>query len=171
MSTDSFLYFAYGSNMFTPWLRQPARCPSARALGIAELRGRELRWHKASKDKSGKCDIPVVPSASVLGVLYAIANNEKTPLDRAEGKGFGYEEVEVEVLSGPNPVRAITYQATDIDPIRRPYTWYRAFVIAGAREHELPASYIAELEAVPADVDPDRERHDRNMALIGEVRA
>ncbi|WP_181951802.1 gamma-glutamylcyclotransferase family protein [Sphingobium fluviale] len=47
MSADSFLYFAYGSNMFTPWLCQPTRCPSARAVGIAELRGHELRWHKA----------------------------------------------------------------------------------------------------------------------------
>ena len=172
MSTDSFLYFAYGSNMFTPWLCQPARCPSARAVGIAELLGHELRWHKHSKkDGSGKCDIPAVSNAFVLGVLYAIASDEKTPLDRAEGKGFGYDEIEVEILSGTNPVRAVTYQATNTDPALRPYTWYRALVIAGAREHGLPASYIAGLESVPADQDPDSARHDESMALIEGMRA
>lgn len=85
MSEGTFLYFAYGSNMFTPWLCQPARCPSARALGVAELRGHELRWDKASKkDGSGKCDIPNSPNASVFGVLYTIAAGEKSALDRAE---------------------------------------------------------------------------------------
>jgi hypothetical protein len=172
MSADSFLYFAYGSNMFTPWLCQPARCPSARFAGIAELSGHELRWHKHSKkDGSGKCDIPAAAAASVLGVLYEIAGDEKAPLDRAEGKGFGYDEIEVEVLSGSNPVRAVTYQATNTDPALRPYTWYRALVIAGAKEHGFPASYIAELEAAPADEDENRARHDEHMALIEGVRA
>lgn len=172
MSADTFLYFAYGSNMFTPWPCQPARCPSARAVGIAELRGHELRWHKHSKkDGSGKCDISAAPNSSVLGVLYEIAGSEKTPLDRAEGKGFGYDEIEVEVLSGTNPVRAVTYQATNTDPSLRPYTWYRDLVIAGAQEHGFPVSYIAGLESVPADHDPDRARHDENMALIEGVRA
>ena len=54
MSPDSFITFAYGSNM--PSARLRGRCPSARAIGIAELRGHELRWHKRSKDGSGKCD-------------------------------------------------------------------------------------------------------------------
>lgn len=172
MCAPSFLYFAYGSNMFTPWLCQPARCPSARPVGIAELRGHELRWHKHSKrDRSGKCDVPAAPNASVLGVLYEIAASEKAPLDRAEGKGFGYDEIEVEVLCGQNTVRAVTYQATNTDPTLRPYTWYRTLVIAGAKEHGLPAPYIARLESVPADQDPNRERHDENMALIEEVQA
>ena len=172
MSADSFLYFAYGSNMFTPWLCQPARCPSARAAGAAELRGHELRWHKHSKkDGSGKCDISVAPNTSVLGVLYEIAASEKAPLDRAEGKGFGYDEIAVEVLSGTNPVRAVTYQATNTNPALRPYTWCRALVIAGAKEHGLPASYIAGLESVPADEDSSRARHDEHMALIEGVRA
>ena len=172
MSADSFLYFAYGSNMFTPWLCQPARCPSARAVGIAELRGHELRWQKHSKkDGSGKCDIAAASNASVLGLLYEIAGNEKAPLDRAEGKGFGYDEIEVEVLSGTKQFRAVTYQATNTDPMLKPYTWYRALVVAGAREHGLPGFYIAELETVPADEDENRARHREHMALIEGVQA
>lgn len=166
MSADSFVTFAYGSNM--PAARLRARCPSARAIGIAELPGHELRWHKVSRDRSGKCDIVASdsPGASVFGVLYEIASGEKAALDSAEGLGAGYEEIEIEVISGGSPVTAKAYQATNTDSALRPYTWYRALVIAGAKEHGLPASYIAGLESAPADEDTDRARHDSNMALI-----
>jgi gamma-glutamylcyclotransferase len=170
MNADTFITFAYGSNMQTARLRE--RCPSALPLGLAELRGYELRWHKRSrKDGSGKCDI--VPTdnegASVFGVIYQIASDEKRALDRAEGLGNGYAETEVEVHHGADLVIAKAYIATDTDPTLKPYSWYRALVIAGAKEHALPADYIARLEAVPTVQDPEKERHDKNMALIGGV--
>lgn len=169
MSADSFVSFAYGSNMPAARLRE--RCPSARAIGIAELPGHELRWNKRSSDGSGKCDIVVSDAASVFGVLYEIANDEKHDLDRAEGLGFGYEEIEIEVNCGGERVTAKAYRATDTDTALRPYTWYRGLVIAGAKEHGLPAPYIAGLESVAADQDPDRARHDKRMALIEGVQA
>lgn len=166
MSTRSFVNFAYGSNMLAARLRE--RCRSARALGVAELPGHDLRWHKRSNDGSGKCDIVANESSAsgVFGVLYEIAGNEKAALDRAEGLGAGYKEVEIEVLCGGRWVTAKAYRATDTDPELRPYTWYRGLVIAGAKEHGLPASYIAGLQSVPANQDPQRGRHDRNMAMI-----
>lgn len=169
MGQDRVITFAYGSNM--PTARITARCPSARALGQAELRGYELRWHKVSVDGSGKCDIirSTAPNATVLGVLYEIAIDEKPALDRAEGKGSGYEEAEVDVVCAGAPAKAIAYYATNTDPARKPYTWYRALVVAGAREHGFPDSYIAQVEATPAELDANRARHDANMALIAEV--
>lgn len=171
MNTDTFITFAYGSNM--PLARIRARCPSARALGIAELRGHELRWHKSSKDGSGKCDFvaSASPEVAVFGVLYEIAGADKRALDRAEGKDFGYEEINVDLLCGQEPVKAKAYRATSTDPALRPYTWYRALVIAGAREHGLPDSYVAGLEAVLADEDADEVRHNENMRLMAEVQA
>ncbi len=169
MSAVHFINFAYGSNMLTGRLR--ARCPSAQPIGIAELPGFDLRWHKKSKDGSGKCDIVKSgePGASVSGVLFQIDRNEKRALDRAEGLGKGYAETEIEVHHGPDLVTAKAYIATDADPTLKPYTWYRALVVAGAKEHALPADYISRLEAVPTIQDPDKERHDKNMALIGGV--
>ncbi|KRD72067.1 gamma-glutamylcyclotransferase family protein [Ensifer sp. Root278] len=169
MSADRFITFAYGSNMPTARIRE--RCLSVQSLGVAELRGYELRWHKKSKDGSGKCDIVQTdrPDASVFGVLYEIASNEKAGLDKAEGLGAGYDETEIEVFRGADRLRAKAYVATTTDPALTPYSWYRALVIAGAKEHRLPADYIASLEAVPANEDLDRERHAKNMALIGEV--
>lgn len=174
MSAGTFLYFAYGSNMLTARLQAPERCPSASPLGVAELRGHELRWHRRSKkDGSGKCDIAAstAPDAAVFGVLYEIAAREKSALDREEGLNKGYETVDAALLFNGAPLSARSYRATDTDPALRPYTWYRALAIAGAKQHGLPADYIARLESVPADQDPDRERHNTNMALIGEVSA
>jgi len=169
MSTESFVTFAYGSNMSAARLRE--RCPSARAIGIAELPGHELRWHKRSRDGSGKCDIVASDAISVFGVLYEIAAHEKPALNSAEGLGAGYEEIDIDVNCGGERVTAKAYRATDTDPALRPYSWYRALVISGAKEHGLPASYIAGLESVLADNDTNRTRHDKSMALIAEVQA
>jgi hypothetical protein len=174
MSTDTFLYFAYGSNMLSARLRAPERCPSARAVGLAQLPGYELRWHKHSKkDQSGKCDIIAsdVSDAVIFGVLYEIANDERAALDREEGLNKGYNAIEPTVIFGDSPLMVRSYQASIIDPELRPYTWYRALVIAGAKEHGLPASYIAGLESVAADEDHDRDRHDKNIGLIAGTSA
>ncbi len=171
MRADRLINFAYGSNMLTVRLR--GRCPSVMTLGAAKLNGYELRWHKKSKDGSGKCDI--VPSASpeayVFGVLYEIADAEKGALDKAEGLGHGYKEIEIQVLCDGKQMTAKAYQATEINHALTPYSWYRALVLAGAKEHHLPDDYIARLAAVSAQVDPDGERHNRNMDLIREVEA
>ena len=165
MTSDVLSYFAYGSNMFSPRLQE--RCLSARPLGRAVVTGFELRWHKRSTDGSGKCDIYPVASQSALihGVLYQIDASELGALDRAEGRGKGYERIEVSVVVDGSQRPAITYQATDIDG-RRPYSWYHALVVAGAREHGLPDDYVAHLEAVVTVEDPDPKRHRSNMALI-----
>jgi hypothetical protein len=170
MSTGTFLYFAYGSNMFSPRLQAPERCPSARPLGAAVLPGHDLRWHKHSKkDGSGKCDIIVssAPGASVYGVLYEIAENQRSALDREEGLGKGYDAIEANVIFSGSITSARSYQATITDSTLRPYTWYRALVVAGAKEHGLPADYIGRLEAVHTIDDPDGNRHERNMRLLG----
>jgi gamma-glutamylcyclotransferase len=46
-----------------------------------------------------------------------------------------------------------------------PYTWYKRFVIEGARQHDLPAEYIARIEAMPATEDPDRTRDAENHRI------
>lgn len=159
-----FHYFAYGSNMLREWLIK--RCPSARPLGVAQLHGYELRWHKSSKDGSGKCDIVPNSNHAVFGVLYEIDEIERTRLDRAEGCGHGYERTNVEVKFNEGEVIASTYVATNIDQSLKPYTWYKALVVAGARQHRLPVRYISTLEAVEALEDSDRDRHTDSMRIV-----
>lgn len=163
---DSFVYFAYGSNMLTRRLRE--RTPSARVIGAATLAGFELRWHKVSKDGSAKCDIvrSVAAGACVHGVLFEIALHDKPALDLAEGIGMGYREERVQVDGTHGAVEAWTYRATNIDPLALPYTWYKAIVVAGAREHGLPAGYVDALDAVRTKVDPRPERTAQNMQMV-----
>lgn len=142
------LYFAYGSNMLTSRLLK--RCPSGRPLAAAMLRGCVLHWHKRSKDGSGKCDIVKSEDGEgvVHGVLYEIPEHEKSALDRAEGLGYGYKQVEIEVSRDGQPVMAVAYAATDVDPTLKPFDWYHAHVVNGAIEHGLPSEYIAGLRSV-----------------------
>lgn len=181
-----FLYFAYGSNMLAARLRE--RTPSARPVAVAGLPGHALRWHKPGLDGSGKCDVVAVadPAACVHGVLYEIARAEKPQLDRAESLGVGYAErhAPVQVTSavafagqaprragdGWRTVEALLYVALRVDAGRLPFDWYRALVVAGAREHALPADYVAALEATPARADPEPGRARRHLELIAGPR-
>lgn len=160
-------YFAYGSNMLGARLRQ--RVPSARPLGVARLVGYRLAWHKASTDGSGKCD--VVPSYDVdevWGVLYVIDPDHKADLDLIEGVGYGYDAVALTVELDGAPVEAEAYRATDVDPGLPPYGWYKALVVAGAREHRLPVDYVRTLDAVEAVRDTDEARRREHAALLGD---
>lgn len=161
----SILYFAYGSNMLTTRICERVR--SARALGVAVLIGHQLRWHKASKDGSGKCDVVAAADGdSVYGVLYELARSEKAALDQAEGLGSGYSERQVEVTFKDGTAIASLYYATAFDPMLKPYTWYKELVIAGARQHGLPPQYIHALEGETAIQDANFARHAKHMALL-----
>ena len=67
--------------------------------------------------------------------------------------GRGYAEKNVEVISGEATLRAVTYHATRKDPSLRPYTWYKEYVLAGARENSLPVEYIKLIESVESVED------------------
>jgi hypothetical protein len=53
-----------------------------------------------------------------------------------------------------------------IDAARQPYSWYKRFVIDGARQHALPGEYVNALAALPDEEDADRERDRRKRAIV-----
>ena len=154
---DTYLYFAYGSNMSSERLR--ARTPSAISLGRARLPGYTLCWHKLGRDGSGKCDIEPsdAPGTTVWGVLYEIDRAERDGLDSVEGLGVGYDEHTVQVETDTVVREAVTYNARrgKIDAALRTLDWYKRFVLRGATEHGLPSEYVARLTAV-AVAEPAR---------------
>jgi gamma-glutamylcyclotransferase len=165
-----FKYFAYGSNMCSGRLGVRVPCEF---VTIAKLAGHQLRFHKlSSKDGSSKCDIfyTDVEAHTVWGVVYDIPESEKGQLDRLEGLGRGYEDLKVLVtLPNGEQLPAQTYVA---DPrfIREglaPYSWYKAWVQAGATEHGLPQQYVVEaITSVVTTVDPDKKRHAEQIAAL-----
>lgn len=160
-------YFAYGSNMSLSRLRE--RVPSAEAVGCFVLAGHDLRFHKSSKDGSGKCDAYFTSDSEdiIYGVLFKIDPNEKSALDKAEGLGYGYAEKEVTVRAhDDSSIVATTYIATNIDENLKPYSWYVNHVLVGAAEASLPSGYIeAKINSVNAVEDSDRERDAKQRAI------
>jgi hypothetical protein len=162
-------YFAYGSNMSLPRLRQ--RVPGARAVARATLGGHTLRWHKRGRDGSGKCDAFAVndEQAFLNGVLFEIPAVQKAALDTVEGLGSGYEEKAIELqLAGGERADALTYYATDIQPELRPFCWYKYHVLAGARQFSLPQEYQGTIESVVARDDVNRRRREMELEIYGE---
>ena len=167
--TQRIVYFAYGSNMALERLR--SRVPSAERICCGLLSGHQLKFHKRGRaDGSGKCDAEHTgnPNDKVLGVLYSIRSDELPFLDKVEGCGHGYERHRVKVASGTNDaLDAETYIATDIASDLRPFDWYKEHVLRGARAADLPADYIASIDAVIADEDPDDERRALELGIYG----
>lgn len=168
---NTFLYFAYGSNMLTRRLT-PGRAPSAAAIGTAFAEGRRLTFDKVSTGGSGKCDIEETgsPADRIHGVLFRIDSAEAVSLDEAEGLGRGYCKGEIQVVTANGPLTAVAYFATDKDPARRPYDWYKAFVVQGAIEHRLADAYM-ERRWFPSQRDQNDARRARNEALLTSARS
>ncbi|MGI9627718.1 MAG: gamma-glutamylcyclotransferase family protein [Longimicrobiales bacterium] len=169
----SILYFAYGSNLCGPRLRD--RAPGTETLWPASLPDFELRWHKRGSDGSGKCSIVRAPCSgrTVHGVLYRLPPDSKAKLDEIEGLGVGYDEVRVGVHGNGGVREAFTYLATSnhIDESLRPYAWYKHLVVTGATSHGLPPGYVAELRAVDAWIDPDVQRVAGHLACLRSDRS
>ena len=70
------------------------------------------------------------------------------------------------ILTDSRSVAADVYCATQIDRSLRPFDWYLGLVLDGAIEHGLPARYVAGIEAVTADIDPNADRRQANFAIL-----
>lgn len=155
------LYFAYGSNMSTSRLRTPQRAPSATIRSVGRLPGHDLRFHKRSEDGSGKADAFQTKRSDdvVWGVVFECSDADLHSLDLCEGAQYRRVLTTVSVshddIQPDSIVEAWVYIAEHaaIDPAANPHEWYKRHVIDGAREHGLPAEYIARLERVRTTAD------------------
>jgi hypothetical protein len=171
----SLHYFAFGSNMLTERLQ--ARVPSAQAVGTARLPGYALRFHKRSTDGSGKCSVVPSPQtngqgrSAVYGVRFVMDGGHLPSLDAAEARGDGYrrEMFDVRQSGYTESVFAYVAQPDYVDPDLRPYRWYKALVLAGALQHDLPDAYVDHIRNVEAVRDPDEERRQENEALLRDA--
>ena len=140
MNPDTYLYFAYGSNMNPERIRQ--RIPEARPVGRATLRG----WRIVERLYA---DIEKARGGRVEGVLYLVTRTELHRLDLCEGYPTVSNCVKVivhaELMGNPTVryrVPAFTYAMTREARRRRdgvPYPeGYRIVCATGARYWGLP---------------------------------
>lgn len=149
-------------------VRLQERVPSAKLVGVFSLKAHQLKFHKSSKDGSGKCDILETNNNSdvIFGALFEIDSSEKSSLDRAEGLGYGYNEKTVKVHSdSKGELEAITYYATKTDSSLKPYSWYLNHVVIGAKEVKVPASYLSMIESTESIDDLNKERDSKQREM------
>ena len=144
-SPDTFLYFAYGSNMNPERIRE--RIPMARTVGTALILGWRLKERLYA-------DIERSRGSRVEGVLYLVTKTELHRLDLYEGYPSVYNCVKVIVhaeLMGSRAIRyrvpAFTYAMTpETRKLRdgKPYPdGYRITCATGARYWGLPNAFGA----------------------------
>ena len=158
--------FTYGSNMCSGRFRDYKVSPEGDGRA-ALLHGYRLVLNKLSRtDGSGKANVEPHRDSEVWGVLYVIPNADIRTLD--DGEGSGYRRIRLPVRTRDDgDTEAWVYVASrpDDDPALRPYTWYKRFLVEGAREHFLPPEYIADLERIEAAQDTNEQRESKKRAL------
>ncbi len=133
------LYFAYGSNMHEPQFA--ARCPASFFLGRAKLPG-----HRFIINTCGDASVVPKKGGVVHGVLCALTAADERELDRREGvrqKIYRRAWVEI-ILDSGDKIPALIYIAS-VDREGPPRAGYLEKILAGARRHKLPATYLAEI--------------------------
>jgi len=160
------LYAAYGSNLHP--LRLVERAPSARLVTTSFLPNWSLRFHKRSKDGSGKCNI-LLGSDGIHVAIFDMSVEDKLALDKIEGLGSGYSELLLEV---PDIGDCISYTAQEshIDGSLVPYDWYKELVLMGARVHGFPDNYVDQISSRPTCEDPDPDRRNNRWKTVEMVK-
>ncbi|XP_045495384.1 gamma-glutamylcyclotransferase-like [Colias croceus] len=157
---DTFLYFAYGSNLLKQ--RIHINNPSAEFLGIGRLDNHQLDFIKYSDHWRGS-SATIVPTenAHVWGAVWRIQNKDMPALDWQEGVETNWyfpKTVDIETLDG-TIVQCRTYQQTinppprkedeEIPNERRPSITYLECIMKGAMECNLPKEYLIKLKKIP----------------------
>ena len=165
---SNMLIFAYGSNMSCRRLKN--RCASALIKEIAFAEGYKLMFNKKSSDGSAKANIQKTDTISLVwGVMYEISQEDKSELDRIEGKGYGYEEQFIFVKTAAGDLyECICYIVMDkkyTTDDSLPYDWYLNHCITGAAENNLPKEYVSFLQkhATKMDGDTDRNKKEKDI--------
>lgn len=68
-------------------------------------------------------------------------------------------------------IDAMVYMALPLNETAVPYLWYKQFVVAGAIAHGLPSHYVAQLQSIVSQDDPDTERQHIQSTILGGVAA
>jgi cation transport regulator ChaC len=155
--TNTFYYFAYGSNLMLAEIRRS--CPSAARKCVVKLPDFVLTFPRKSNNRDcGVASIEARQGSEVWGGVYEIPTSERQELEKREGfrpnrplssNSYAPQHVIVFVDGDlAKPLNVITFVANPQANPPLPSTDYKNLIIAGAREWNLSAEYIARLEQI-----------------------
>ncbi|XP_015371972.1 PREDICTED: gamma-glutamylcyclotransferase-like isoform X2 [Diuraphis noxia] len=153
---NTFMYFAYGSNMLAQ--RIHIQNPTAVRIGTGKLNAFRLDFNTFSRFWDG-CPSTVVPDPEehVWGVLWRLNTSDLSSLDRQEGvdkKLYVPFEVNIVTPNGDNILSRcymLVNQPVKQIPLpleRRPSKAYLETILLGANESGLPFDYLQYLSKI-----------------------
>lgn len=155
--TNTFYYLAYGSNLLLVEIRRS--CPRATRKCVVKLPDYALTFPRKSINRNcGVASIEARRGNDVWGGVYEIPESERQELEKREGfrsnrpsssNSYAPQDVIVFVDGDlAKPLNAITFVANPQANPPLPSNDYKNLIIAGAREWNLRAEYIAQLEQI-----------------------
>ncbi|XP_055298889.1 gamma-glutamylcyclotransferase-like isoform X2 [Sitodiplosis mosellana] len=162
---SKFLYFAYGSNMWTKRIHM--RNPSAVRKGSAQLKGYRLDFYQPVGEPSpvwngSRATVVEDENYTVWGAVYEIDLKHLPSLDAQEGvNSKRYVPITKEIVTSDEEVLTCrSYQLTEqptnavnlSDPTipleRKPSKTYIDVIMLGAEENQLPEEYLGFLKRI-----------------------
>jgi gamma-glutamylcyclotransferase (GGCT)/AIG2-like uncharacterized protein YtfP len=151
------LYFAYGSNM--DWAQMKERCPCAKFVCRAKLPSHRLAFTlRSCSRRCGVADILRDETKDVWGVVYELPENELENLDKDEdfnpGRPYGQNKYSRENCyvwregDAKRPLLVSLYRGHPQPNPPLPDCDYKNLIVEGAKQWQLPADYIQELESI-----------------------
>lgn len=159
-------YLAYGSNLHPARLEK--RLGAVQRIGVAELPGWTLRFHKRGADGSGKGNLIRASGGSAWGVVFQVDPAQQSLLHEFEGDGYDCVDLDV-VVAGEN-YRCFCYLAQHdwVDDALLPHDWYRELIYLGARHAGFGEDYLNLIRNQPDQ--PDDAGQHRHAALLHSMR-
>lgn len=101
--------------------------------------------------------VPAGPADQAHGVLYSCEDEALTNLDAAEAYGYGYDRVQVGVITADGPVTATAYigMPSFIDDSCLPSRRYLNILCAGAEKAGIDPAYVEKLRQHPTHAKQD----------------
>ena len=138
MSTNTHLYFAYGSNLNRDGMA--SRCPDSEPLHRAVLEDWVLTFR-------GVADVKPHDGGVAHGALWEISHRDLARLDRYEGWPSLYRRELLPVRFGDEELRAITYVMND-DYAGLPSPLYYRTILHGYKQWGLPLDALEAARAL-----------------------
>jgi gamma-glutamylcyclotransferase (GGCT)/AIG2-like uncharacterized protein YtfP len=151
------IYLAYGSNLNIE--QMALRCPTARVLGPAKLRG----YRATFRGMEDNAVMNIEPDAAgiVPVLLWEIEPADEVALDRYEGFPRLYRKETVTVAFKGERVKAMVYVMNEGLPLGRPGNQYYYIIRQGYQEAGFDIGILH--RAIKESAFPEEEpRHKRN---------
>jgi gamma-glutamylcyclotransferase len=109
--------------------------------------------------------VPAKPLSSAkldvtpAGLFSECTKEDLHAADKAEGSAYR------RLTGSDDPIPATTYLAKESEVGLKPYDWYLALVVAGARQHNINSGYSTGLSHLRYEIDTKLDRRSRKEAI------